>query len=554
MYKLPELAVPPIVTRLPEQAKELWLRALASQEMDLQIKAAGAIGRAHRRGFAGMDTTIAPLMTAFDKADVKAAARLAMARTLVALDARASAAKLLEHAQSGDSDLRNIVEPALVSWNHGPARTMWLQRLADSAASPRSLVLAIHALGALREEKAVERLRELALSAHILPPIRLEAAKALGNIRRDGLEKDAASLAEDQSADNRASRLIAMALVRQHRSRDAIEFMQRLTRDPEPAVAAEAAASLLQIDPDLVVASLGHLLAHADANLRSLAVDVLARRPSEPHIRLLADRLDDLDVETRLKARQALLRLAEMQALRGQVVAETARMLAKGQWRALEQAAIVLARLDHKPAAKRFVELQTHQRLEVRVATAWGLRNVAVPATLPEVTQLVDREWKRLSNPPASSRELEMVDHQLSQLIQFLGRQKHQPADPLLRRFIPKRGDLAEARSAAVWALGMIHEGKPAADLTKRLEGRLMDTTGIPPEDSRVRWMAAVALGRMNAKTALPSLRQQYTDGEPSLNMVNNACGWAIARITGEKMPKPKTIHRVERDWFLAQN
>ena len=49
-------------------------------------------------------------------------------------------------------------------------------------------------------------------------------------------------------------------------------------------------------------------------------------------------------------------------------------MLATPRWRALEQATILLAVLDHKPAAPRLVDLLRFERPEVFVAAAWGLR------------------------------------------------------------------------------------------------------------------------------------------------------------------------------------
>ena len=83
-------------------------------------------------------------------------------------------------------------------------------------------------------------------------------------------------------------------------------------------------------------------------------------------------------------------------------------------------------------------------------------------------------------------------------------------------------------------------------------EERLNDTMSIPPEDLRVRRMVAITLGRMRAKETLPSLRRHFPDGEPSPNMVNNACGWAIGQITGEAMPPPRTFEGKYQDWFLV--
>jgi hypothetical protein len=116
---------------------------------------------------------------------------------------------------------------------------------------------------------------------------------------------------------------------------------------------------------------------------------------------------------------------------------------------------------------------------------------------------------------------------------------------------------LAEARAAAMWALGRIHEAKgieapEGADLAKRAEERLNDIKSLPQEDARMRVMSAVTIARLKAKDALPSLRMHFRDRKPSLDPVNNACGWAIEQLTGETMPPVETIRLYLRDWFLT--
>jgi HEAT repeat protein len=109
-----------------------------------------------------------------------------------------------------------------------------------------------------------------------------------------------------------------------------------------------------------------------------------------------------------------------------------------------------------------------------------------------------------------------------------------------------------ETRAAAAWALGFISEGKPNPDLIGLLEARLTDNNPGPGgmEDDRVRQMAAVSLGRIKAKDSLPTLRRFY-EGKPTLQTVNNACGWAIEQITGEPVPTPGTIFKPVVGWFL---
>jgi HEAT repeat protein len=432
--------------------------------------------------------------------------------------------------------------------------------LTESEHRHHDLVLAIRALGTIREERALERLRELVLAAQTHPAIRLEAAGALGSLRADGLEKDATRLTADPLSRTSDARLAAVSLLRQHRSPEAVQLLQRLTGNDEPSVAAGAAARLLEIDSKLLIPSLGTMLANPDSKVRSVGVEVLFRNPSEKHIELLGFGMDDVHPDVRMQARRSLHDLAKRN-LREAVIAEGTRRLATGQWRALEQAAILLAQLDHKKASERLVQLLRDGRPEVFVAAAWGLRKLAVPETLPRALRHVEYRLKQLSTAleRADSKPLptEMIDHQLSQLNQFLGQHKYPPAEPVLRRFIPQPNRNMrlghESRAAAIWALGLIHEGKNDPELATALEERLNHTgMPIPPEDRRVRWMCAIALGRMQAKATLPSLRKHYLHLQPSDDRVNNACGWAIEQIAGEVVPPPRTIRKVQRDWFLT--
>lgn len=225
-------------------------------------------------------------------------------------------------------------------------------------------------------------------------------------------------------------------------------------------------------------------------------------------------------------------------------------MLQTQKWRALEQATILLTQLDHKPSADRFLELLTFDRLEVNVTAAWGLRKLDVSETLPRVLSFVDTQVQLLSDKKGAPLRV-LNDHGLSQLNQFLGQRKYRPADAALRGFIPRGRGGPEPRAAAIWALGLIHEGKTIDDLVVALEARLNDTHSIPPEWKQVRSMSAITLARMKAKKSLPSLRN-YFAGELARELVDNACAWAIAQITGEPLPPVKPIRRMQRNWFLS--
>jgi HEAT repeat protein len=560
MWRDPDVPRAREVVVFPARALELWLRALERPEADLRQRAAQSIVLAKRRGMKGLDKAIAPLRAALDRPEQHPAARLADARALIELEARAEAAALWRAAQresAGRGDLADLVEPVLARWDHKPARPVWLSRLADPETRRRDLLLAIRCLGSVGEAKASDRLRTLALAAETPGAVRLEAARALALLRADGLEKDAKTLLEDKSRRGLSGRLAAATLLSRHRGKEAAALLREATNDREPAVAAIAVARLLDLDLKLAAGAVKQLLASPDVKLRAFGVEVLLRDPTREHIRLLGVRLDDDSPDVRVKARQALRTLAANKERREAVVAEALAMLAKEGWRGQEQSAILLAQVDHRAAAARLVRLLSAARPEVFVAAAWGLRKLAVVDTLPAVVKYLVAEYDRQLGgkdlAPRKWKSRDFVDHQLSQLAQLLGQQRYAPADRVLRRFVakPMPPGHGEARSAAIWALSLIHEGKKVPDLASALAGRLDDSRSIPPENPWVREMSAIALGRLKAKEALPTLRKHCPTETLTLESVNNAAAWAIAQVTGKAMPAAPAIESRHSDKFL---
>jgi HEAT repeat protein len=567
MYRSPELPKPREITVFPKGLVTLWVEALRRPEADSQCQAALTIALAHRHGVQGLERAVTPLLESLERHDQYLSVRLAAAQALIELDAREAADRLFVLAESGDRNLRDLIEPALAHWDRGGpsrARALWLERLGKPPGE--GFLLAVRGLGIVREQEAVPALHELMFSRQASFPVRLESARALGQIRTAGLEKDARQLIAESSSlanssrtgegdEERLARLAAASLLRRHQGDEAVRLLQDLATDPEPAVAVVALARLLEIDANLVVPALNRLLPSYDPKVRSFAIDVLFRKPSADHIKLLGDRLNDAHPELRVKARKSLHELAAKAEFREAVIREDMRIVSGADWRGQEQSAILLTQLDHKPVAGRLVELLDSDRAEVLVAAGWGLRRLAVPDTLPAAFQHFQVAYRRQTNheawPGTRPVPREAVDQQLCQLAQFFGLSRYRSAEPALRRMVPRPANPQapvpvgqETRAAAIWALGLFHEGQPSADLVQALESRVSDIGGfmIPPEDYRVRSLSAVSLARMKAKDALETLRKFYPARKANADRLNNACGWAIEQLTGEVMLPPDPV------------
>ena len=547
-YQDPKIELPEPIPAFSPRLKPLWLEALARPEVDLKRQAARTIGLAHRRGMPDLADTAAPLVEALDAPDQHPVVKLAAAGALVVLDARQAAEVLFKHAMSGGLEMAQLVEPALARWDYRPVRDVWLDRLSAPRTPLRRLVLAIRGVAVVGEKKAEPRLREMALTGDVDPDIRLEAAQALAKLRTEGLEEDARRAAADPSPEKIIDRLVAASLLAGHRGEAAQTLLAQLALDPEPSVAAMALKRLLEIDPMLVIPIAKPTIANGDANVRHLGARALVAWRTPEAIELLGPMLDDPHPELRAYVRQSLVEMASDAALAELVIAEGSKMLATERWRGLEQASLLLVALDHEPAADRLVALLEFERPEVFVTTAWGLRRLAVPDTLERMFDKFQRQTEKAQKAGGMAID---VDRQVCQLIEAFGQMGYPRAEPLLRRYIPKKSPFGiESRAAAIWTLGHLHADQPDGELVRLLVERLSDEDPILPEAEQVRRMSAVSLGRMKAEAALPDL-QKYLEALTVNCELGYACAWAIHQITGEPIPEFQPYKAWRTGWFL---
>ena len=548
MWDDPKIEYPdPIVTHSPRLVP-LWTEALDGPEVDLRRQAADNVILAHERGMRELEGMVEPLKRALRRPDPHPLVTLAATRALVALDARQEAGELFAHCKTDGIDVAGVVEPALAQWDYVPIRPVWLERLKNPKTHRRRLILAINGLAAVGEVEAVPHLLGLSQSLKVPGDVRLAAARSLGLIKTDGLDEIARKLAEDRSRDKIVERVIAASMIVGHRDESSLELMMELAVDSEPAVAAIALATLLEIDPDHVLRIVKVTIANPDANVRRLGARALVARPTPERVKLLGPMLDDPHPGLRGYVRESLEALAEKPELADEIVDVTVQMLGTSRWRGLEQACLLLTALDHKPAAHRLAELLDFNRPEVFIAAAWGLGRLAVPDTFSVMCQKARIETEKAFNGQRYDKD---VGRQVCYLNQALGRLKYAPCDDVLRRYVPRTILFPpEFRAGAIWSLGHLHAGNPDDKLARQLAGRLADVDSTPPEDVNVRRMSAISLGRMKAEKSLAVLRE-FLEFETVNRPAGYACGWAIELITGEPMGEPTAEEVSLLGWFL---
>jgi len=533
----PLLVEPGIERVISKVYLKLWLELLAQPEQDLLHRTAEAIERAHGLGMPGLNETIGPLTSVLTAKDSLPSVRFAAARALITIKAKDSAAMLLEAAQQTGLDLRQIVEPALAEWDFEPARAMWLARLTDRQVRHRDLMLAVRCLGQVREIKAQATLREVVLDSLRPADLRLEAAQTLGQLATEGFETDAAQLARDSQQTPAAitHRVCAVRLMSRHASATARSWLVAMSKDSEPAVAAVAMNRLIEIDPDLMLPMAEAAMQSADAKIRRAGFAACVLRPTPERMPWTVKLLDDVNPALRGDVREALFQLAKTPELDAVIRPAAMLQLAADSWRGQEQAALLLASLDHKAATSRLVELLKSSRPEVMVVSAWGLRKLAVPETLaPMLEHAHDQTRRRQAGDVPNA-----LDPQVALIFETFGMMKYRAADSLLRQYIGKRVEMGEySRGAAIWSLGKFNEGRLDAGLAQLLITRLTDMTPMPSEMPRVRQASAIALGWMNAKSHAPAIRDFMGPG-PQWSGPQLAMRWAVIKLTGDPLPEP---------------
>ena len=546
MDRDPLVTAPDPVFLFPDNVLSLWLQALARPEAEMQRLAAETISQAQAYGLPDIQSAQPALLKIVAGESTHPAARFAAARALIVLEAKDAANVLFESSQKNGSDLRQLIEPALAKWKFEPAQRVWQKRLITPATHLRELVLAIRCARESGDASCVESLLAIALDPHRPVSARFEAARSAGALRNAGLEETARRFLNSAGA-TPFPRLCAVALLDRHRSLPAQTEMLRLAVDAEPSVAAAALISLNANDPSLVVPIAEQAMRNDDANVRQQGVSAYVALPTPARVVAMTPLLDDPHSGLRGALRESLFQLAKTPELDTPIREAASAVLARDGWRGQEQAALLLAALDHKPAAARCVALLESPRDEVLIATAWALRLLAVRETLPAILDKVARqtEFRKKSTARPS------LDFQVAHLCEALGLMKYAPADGLLRSYIPKNMILGEqSRSAAIWALGHLYAKQPDEGLAKLLFERLTDPSINPPELESVRIMSVVSMARMKTRTQSEPTRKHLLAQTPpeSMNMVFR---WAIQEMTGEKLPEPKPAVETRFGWFL---
>jgi HEAT repeat protein len=546
MWQDPYLSGPTWLPKFSDSLVPLWLQALDRPDAETRRVAAGTFAIAATRAMPGLEPGVTPLRQILSEDD-DPVVRRAAAAALVAMDAKDAADALRAAATNDGLLMAEIVEPALAEWGVAAAHEMWMARLTDPRCEPALQRLAIESLATAGVTAAVEPLLATVVDDSRPLAVRVASARACGTLQASGLVDTANDLANRKLRPQHAGPLLAALLLTRHDTPAAHDLLTTLASDPEPAVATVALDRLREIDNTLALPLAGAAIASADAGLRKLGGEILIAQGDATAVAALCPLLDDRNPDVRGMVAGSLIDFATSDSLLTVGVLDgTMAVLSGTGWRGLEQASLVLGTLDHEPAADRLLELMHHERPEAAIAAAWALRKLSVDATLAPLLTFAEEAQEVMAGPGAPWH----VGLQVSQVFQFYGEVLYAPAEPLMRKFIPKSTLLPEARGAACWTLGHLKASEPDEDLARAFAARLADVGSPDPESDLVRTMAAISLGRMKSESQLSTLRT-FAEQHGPVDTVGLGCLWAIEQITGEPMETIETLFFGVSGWFL---
>jgi len=557
----PVLVVPRPDRVLDDAHVALWVKAMSRPESGLRREVMTAAMRAADMGFVPqLEPLINPIAQRLTDDTTPAAERALAITALHALNASQLAEAVAAQLEDTHADVLLAADRALADWQPQQHTRAWIARAGSDEYLLSARRSAVRSLAGGELARVQPQLLALATTPSVPGPLRREAALRLGEAGGASLIEPAGRMGNGSPLD----RHLAAWMLRGATQPAGIAILQGFARQSDlPSLQAVAAESL-QAGGDAGLMPVATALRTSDAHRARLSVAAsLADRPlTAGDVLGLADLLDDPTPDVRNAARTTL---ATRAAVTGSDLAAAQRDLIRliqgatdNRWRLLEQAALLARDIDAKPAVDALMGQMLFPRLESRVAVLRALRALTDDAHMPRILQhaqqlavLSEAAAERTEIDPLTFNRISGLGKQLSFLHEMLGEKRYAPAEPHLRRFIPKSSPFEDtARAAAIWALGHIHAGEPDAGLAATLAGRLSDLSIMDPEVEIVREHAALAIGRMNATAQRSTIKKFAAPGEGQTR-VTAACRWAMEQLTGNPQPAPELEPVSVRGWFL---
>lgn len=429
-----------------------------------------------------------------------------------------------------DAESRACIEEALIRVKSSFGLTHWRSVIESNLAAPSDLARAFDGLAVCGQETDLELLRSYLRKQRGSGPIMVRAARALGMLSTNGQLDLAKELIESRYE----QRFYLAALVlAQHQGEAAVEALRSIVLDGNGVAKQAAFESLCKMDRAEARELAKELVSETESGVRQSAVTFLESFEDRPSFLLLARRLADEIPSIRRQVRQELLRRSQEPEFRKLVDKIISQAISAPQFEAAEQAVILIVELKDMSREKDLLKLLEHPKPEVSIRAAWALSILARDKDTLEAMRVHAQSWTdKVMSPTSPMQRVETDEQRVSFLLEAFGSKKFQDADALLRLFIPKADGVkrlpSRTRLSAIWAIGKLYANQSNADLRKQLEDRVNDMAPVVPELLEIRFVSAIALGRMGDKEATGTLTKYIAQPGDTLH---EACNWALREL-----------------------
>jgi HEAT repeat protein len=440
-----------------------------------------------------------------------------------------SDADVLWKVSQSDPIAQAEVEKALVKWKSPAALGTWRQRVTSRHASPSEVATALEGIAVCGTEADRSLLEGVLRANHTTVANRVLAAKALGELSTDGLNALAQQVL-DSDAEQR--HLMAAHILRKHTTDSTLNQLLSIMANAGGVAQLVAAQNIVDHFPERARDLAPDLAKHPDNPVRMLGLKVLHQQSNEASLRLQSQLLADPNPSVRALAGHQLVEKA-MRGQRALVDECVTDNLQSKEWTGVEQAILAAVQLSDRSRCNRFVELLEHPRPEVNMHAGWGLMVLASETdTLSGILEHCDRYTRKLERAESKIVAPDLI--RLSFLFEAIGRNKYEPAEDVLMKYVPKNGYRMGnvSRASAIWALGQLNKHKDKPDFRELMRGRVEDLAPFSPEDYLVRFMSILVLGEMGYSDSRETI-VKFGDKPPA--PLGYATEWALAQIDQQK-------------------
>lgn len=429
-----------------------------------------------------------------------------------------------------DAESRACIEVALIRVKSSVGLTHWRSVIESNLASPSDVARAFDGLAVCGQETDLELLRSYLRKQRGSGPLMVRAARALGKLSTSG-QLDLANELIESKYEQRF--YLAALVLAQYEGDAAVEALRTIVQNGNGVAKQAAFESLCKINRAEARELATELVSDTESGVRKTTVTFLESFQDKPSFLLLARRLADEMPSIRRQVRKELLRRSQEPEFRKLVDKIISQAIIAPQFEAAEQAVILIVELKDMSREIDLVRLLEHPKPEVSIRASWALSILARDKGILEAMRVHAQSWTdKVMSPTSPMQRLETDEQRISFLLEAFGSRQFQDADALLRLYIPKADGVkrlpSRTRLSAIWAIGKLYANQPNADLRKQLEDRVNDMAPVVPELLEIRFVSAIALGRMGDKEATETLTKYIGQSGDTLH---EACSWAFSEL-----------------------